>query len=367
MYDEVDGTEINDDECLALCDNSRVYVIGAEWKPAASSPVPSPVVSSATTAVSKPVTATSFDASPVSSVIINEAEGSGEMSESSIGGYDNWMETDIDIITSTPNTKDPSEEKPAKQVQDEIVVPEQEKEAGETSQGYVRKRSSLGELEGSEIKKKKVDDEKPTDSPWSKLMRPEFPHAKQKGFKIYTKDEIRNCKYEGEQSRRKFWNEKAEQLCSHSETANLSKNKIGGIIDTAWTLRRTSLFRDEARRLDQNEEELFPDDTSASWKRGSGKQKAKTIGNNIEKMELAHLLVIEKDKELQNIKARLKKCTREERDLIEKEYKKTLSEFDVAYTKLKLAQEALSKALTHKKEIFDKRLKEKNEREFKSD
>ena len=106
VYDEVDGTEIDDDECLALCDNSRVYVIGAEWKPATSSPVPSPVVSPASTAVSKPVTAISFDASPVSagagSVIINEAEGSGEMSESSIDGYDNWMETDIDIITSTP-------------------------------------------------------------------------------------------------------------------------------------------------------------------------------------------------------------------------------------------------------------------------
>ena len=160
VYDEVDGTEIDDDECLALCDNSRVYVIGAEWKPAASSPVPSPVVSPASTAVSKPVTAISFDASPVSagagSVIINEAEGSGEMSEYSIDGYDNWMEADIDIITSTPNTKDPSEDKPAKQ-QDEIAVPEQDKEAGETSKDYVLKRSLLGELEGSEIKKKKVD------------------------------------------------------------------------------------------------------------------------------------------------------------------------------------------------------------------
>jgi hypothetical protein len=114
-----------------------------------------PVVSPATTAVSRPVTTTSFDASPVSvgagSVIINETEGSGEMSESSIGGYDNWMETDIDIITSTPNTKDPSEDKPAKQ-QDETAVPEQDKEAGETSKDYVRKRPLLEELEGSEIK-----------------------------------------------------------------------------------------------------------------------------------------------------------------------------------------------------------------------
>jgi hypothetical protein len=101
-----------------------------------------------------------------------------------------------------------------------------------------------------------------------------------------------------------------------------------------------------------NEEELFPDNTSASWKRGSGKQKSQTIGNNIERMELAHRLVNEKDKELQNIKARFQKCTRKERNLIEKEHKKVRDQLDAAYTKLKLAQEALSKALKHKKEIL---------------
>jgi hypothetical protein len=35
-------------------------------------------------------------------------------------------------------------------------------------------------------------------------MRPEFQHAKQKGFKIFTKNEIKNCKYELEQARRQF-------------------------------------------------------------------------------------------------------------------------------------------------------------------
>ncbi|CAB4037261.1 Hypothetical predicted protein [Paramuricea clavata] len=134
------------------------------------------------------------------------------------------------------------------------------------------------------------------------------------------------------------------------------------------TLRRTSFYRDEARRLDQNEEELFPDDTSASWKRRSGKQKAKTIGKTyIERMESTHLLINEKDKELQNIKARFKKCTREEWDLTEEEYKKVRVQLDEVYTKLKFAQEALSKALKHKRENLHKRLKEKNERDFKSD
>ena len=36
LFDEVDGTEIDDDECLEFYDNSRILVIGAEWKPAVS-------------------------------------------------------------------------------------------------------------------------------------------------------------------------------------------------------------------------------------------------------------------------------------------------------------------------------------------
>ena len=130
-------------------------------------------------------------------------------------------------------------------------------------------------------------------------MRPEFQHAKQKGIKIFTKNEIRDCKYELEQARRQFSNEKVEQLCTHSETANLPN--ITGIIDTAPTLRKISLFVDEARKLDQNEEELFPDNTSASWERGSGKQKSQTIGNNIQRMELAHQLIIEKTRNFKTL------------------------------------------------------------------
>ncbi len=34
LFDEADGTEIDDDECLEFYDNSRILVIGAEWKPA---------------------------------------------------------------------------------------------------------------------------------------------------------------------------------------------------------------------------------------------------------------------------------------------------------------------------------------------
>ena len=195
---------------------------------------------------------------------------------------------------------------------------------------------------------------------WSKLMTPEFWHARQKGIKIYSVKEISSGKSELEQARRQFSNEKAEQLCTRSETANLGKTTIYGIIDVAWTLRKTLLLLDEARKLQQNEEELFPDDDSASWERGTaGKQKAKTIDNNINRMEVSHQNVIDRDKELEKVKKRYESCTTEEKKLLGQEHKKVKTEFDGAYTELKRAQDALTKALKHKKDILERRLKER--------
>ncbi len=155
-------------------------------------------------------------------------------------------------------------------------------------------------------------DAKPTDMEtggWSKLMTPEFRRARQKGIKIYSVKEISSGKSELEQARRQFSNEKAEQLCTRSGTANLGKTTIFGIIDVAWTLRKTSLLLDEARKLRQNEEELFPDDDKASWERGT-----KTIDNNINRMEVSHQNVIDRDKELEKVKKRYESCTTEEKN-----------------------------------------------------
>ena len=101
------------------------------------------------TSVLSPVTTISQnDAPPVDSVIIREAEGSGEISDSSIGGYGDWMDFGSEMLTSTPSPKGPSEDK----------VVQQQEDTGQTSKDCnVRKRSLLEDLAESEIKKKKVN------------------------------------------------------------------------------------------------------------------------------------------------------------------------------------------------------------------
>ena len=191
-------------------------------------------------------------------------------------------------------------------------------------------------------------------------MKQEFRRAKQMGIKIYNPKEIKEAKSEMEKARRQFSNEKAEQLCTRAETANIGKTAMYGIIDVAWTLKKTFLLQDEARKLMQNERELFSDQKNETWERSTRKQKSKTIENNIVRMEIAHQSVLTKDKQLENIKEKYNGCnSEEERVTVEKGKKCVKTEFDGAYTELKRSQEALTKALKHKKELLEKRLGEK--------
>ena len=75
-----------------------------------------------------------------------------------------------------------------------------------------------------------------------------------------------------ERKRRRFWNEKAEQLVKSSKTSHCGKTTIAGIIDVAWTLRKTSFIEEEARKLIQDEKELFTkDDIACGNKLGNKK------------------------------------------------------------------------------------------------
>lgn len=75
-----------------------------------------------------------------------------------------------------------------------------------------------------------------------------------------------------ERKRRRFWNEKAEQLVESSKTSHCGKTTIAGIIDVAWTLRKTSFIEEEARKLIQDEKELFTkDDIACGNKLGNKK------------------------------------------------------------------------------------------------
>lgn len=190
-------------------------------------------------------------------------------------------------------------------------------------------------------------------------MNDEFRRAKGKGIKFYSAEEISKAKTEMERSRRKFWNEKAEQLCLHPETAKREKTVIHGIIDVAWTLRKVDIIENDARKLLRDEQELFGDEDSAtSTSKKVGKQKASTIPHNQERMEIARQEVINTDKKLQIVREKYNLVSNAgERKKLKEEKTKLENALSGVYTELKRAQDALVKSLNHKRELLNQRLK----------
>ena len=182
VFDEADGTEIDDDECLALYDNTPIFIIGAEWKPVAS-PVPSPVASLVKTSVSlsvassPPTTPVTFpDVASVVFPISETFDADDSTSETSVGGYKSWIDHGFDMFTSTPCTTESSDEgKPdgdcLQQLEETAHV--QPSDHGSISQqvdtscstahrdSNKRKKSVMEEVLGSELKKKKIDGKLP--------------------------------------------------------------------------------------------------------------------------------------------------------------------------------------------------------------
>ena len=72
----------------------------------------------------------------------------------------------------------------------------------------------------------------------SVLMQDKNRMAKIKNLKVFSKAEIDSAKSETEKKRR-FWNEKAEQVARDKKTGNLDKTTMTGIIAVSWTLRKT--------------------------------------------------------------------------------------------------------------------------------
>ena len=62
-------------------------------------------------------------------------------------------------------------------------------------------------------------------------------HAAERKVKLFSSKEIGDA--QGlEKIRRKFWNEKAEELCQDRVLKKWKATAIHGVIDTAWTLKK---------------------------------------------------------------------------------------------------------------------------------
>ena len=137
----------------------------------------------------------------------------------------------------------------------------------------------------------------------SVLMQDKNRMAKIKNLKVFSKAEIDSAKSETEKKRRRFCNEKAEQVARDKKTGNLDKTTMTGIIAVSWTLRKTSFIEDFARKTLNDEKVLFRTDHCKKLS-----QKKDTIKKNIDRMAIAHSMVEQIDNELVQIREHFQKA-----------------------------------------------------------
>ena len=105
-------------------------------------------------------------------------------------------------------------------------------------------------------------------------------------FLIYSDQEIASATLELEKKRRRFCNEKAEQLANNPQMPTANKTTISWIIYVAWTLRKTSFIEGDAKKASQEENVLSPKEAST---RKVTSQKPGTMAKNMERMDAAHV------------------------------------------------------------------------------
>ena len=75
-----------------------------------------------------------------------------------------------------------------------------------------------------------------------------YPNAGRRGMKLYSDGEITRANgYE--RLYRKFWNQKAEEVCSNKVLVQWTQTAIEGIITTEWTMKKTPLMYNHTMEL----------------------------------------------------------------------------------------------------------------------
>ena len=175
-----------------------------------------------------------------------------------------------------------------------------------------------------------------------------------KRWKVFTEAEIAGASSKMEQTRRKFWNDKAEQLASlKPERSGMNKTTVSGIIDVSWTLRKTAIIENNVNETLDKEKIILGQDGMKKI----GSQKKETIPKNLQRMETANLNVQRANANLEKVKEEFEKAkSTVEEEKIKNQWKRSKDDMDEAYTKLKQAQDATMKALVVKQQQLEKYL-----------
>ncbi|XP_068738096.1 uncharacterized protein [Montipora capricornis] len=182
-------------------------------------------------------------------------------------------------------------------------------------------------------------------SPFAKWVKgpskelPMYQKAAERKVKLFSCKEIADA--QGLEKIRRFWNEKAEELCQDTALKKWKATAIHGVVDTAWTLKKTVILVVEANNT--REQELREVKDSSQIKR----QKAETVEAKGQRTLSSH-------RELLRVNERLRRLN--DRSNTTSEKKKKVAEEEIAAKtalgELKLAQESLRKALQNKRKCL---------------
>ena len=81
-----------------------------------------------------------------------------------------------------------------------------------------------------------------------KVKSDAYSAARARKVKVFTESEMKRCT--GIQKvYRKFWNEKAEEICSNSYLEAFKPGEIQGAINVAWSLEKTRHLKEDMKKL----------------------------------------------------------------------------------------------------------------------
>ena len=175
-------------------------------------------------------------------------------------------------------------------------------------------------------------------SPSRKVTSDRYSFARARKVKIFTEREIESST--GLQKiYRRFWNEKAEEICSESNLKSFKPGEVQGAINNAWTLKKTRHIREE---IDSLKEEVSHPLSNAILKKVTASNKTTELK--------VHNKTQEKLMEAQ-FDLFTTKNSRQRKNAIEK-VEALERELEANLTELRKAQDALRKALDVKRELL---------------
>ena len=156
-----------------------------------------------------------------------------------------------------------------------------------------------------------------------------YPNAGRRGIKLYRDGEITRANgYE--RLYRKFWNQKAEEVCSNRVLVQWTQTAIECIITAEWIMKKTPLMYNHAMELLSKE---YPENVKR-------RQKSKTVIINSMEMLRVHKHLLHLDEKMRKLKDPSKREKAKKTKIEENEV-----ELKAALSKLKVVQESLRKAM----------------------